>query len=369
MTSTSDAALKRTPLYEIHKTLGAKLVPFAGYEMPIVYKSILDEHRAVRTGAGLFDVSHMGQIFVAGAETSKFLDHLLTNDISGAPLGSAVYAHLCNERGGVIDDLIAYKLSERSNLLVVNASRIEADWNWIKTQAQGFKVELSDESPNYGIIALQGPLAQQVAARLEPKISAIGKMKTGVILWKSHELIVARTGYTGEDGFEFIVENEILAPLWQELSRLGQGLSAFGACGLGARDTLRLEAGFPLWGHELGEDITPLEAGYSWVIKWQKPSFIAKQVLENQNQTGLSRKILGFAGTSAGPVPRQGSTILAKAGQKAGLVTSGSFSPTLGKPIALGFVDKDYWNETDFILDTGGRQLPVQTVKLPFYKR
>ncbi|MEK7287879.1 MAG: glycine cleavage system aminomethyltransferase GcvT [Elusimicrobiota bacterium] len=362
--------MKHTALYEIHRALGAKFAPFAGFEMPIVYKSILDEHRAVRAGAGIFDVSHMGQIFVAGPDSCKFLDYLLTNDISAPPIGSAIYAHMPNDRGGVIDDLIVYKLSERNNLLVVNASRIDADWEWIKKHAEGFTVEISDESPHYGIVAIQGPLALKISAQLHPKISEIQKMKVSVIPWKSHDIIAARTGYTGEDGFELIAENEIIAPLWQEIARLGPTCAgAFSPCGLGARDTLRLEAGFPLWGHELSEDITSLESGYSWVINWNKPSFKSKNILERQKQAGLSRKIFGFAGASAGPVPRQGSLILTKSAQKAGIITSGSFSPTLGKPIAMGFVDKAYWNETNFILDTGGRQLQAQTVKLPFYNK
>ncbi|MBI2070265.1 MAG: glycine cleavage system aminomethyltransferase GcvT [Elusimicrobia bacterium] len=364
------AELKRTPLYEIHKTLGAKMVPFAGYEMPISYRSIIDEHNAVRKGAGLFDVSHMGQIFAGGLKSGAFLNYLLTNEIENQPLGSAVYTHMSNKTGGVIDDLIVYKFSERMNLLVVNASRIATDWAWIKDHGKDFEVELSDESPNYGIAALQGPAAAGLAAAWQSETQKIGRFKAGVIPWHGRDVIIARTGYTGEDGFEFIAPNDVIADLWDSLARLGRSSGApFEACGLGARDTLRLEAGYPLWGHELDEHITPVEAGYDWVVKWSKPDFIGKSALEAMKRQGPSRKIFGFAGKTAGPVARQGCAILTPNGQQAGIVTSGSFSPTLGKPIALGFLNKEFWGQTDFVLKQGERSLNAQVAALPFYKR
>lgn len=348
--------------------MGAKVVPFAGFEMPINYRSIIEEHNAVRKGAGLFDVSHMGQIFIGGRQTDEFLDHILTNEIAAAAPGSAVYAHMPNDQGGVIDDLIVYKLSRGMNLLVVNASRIEDDWNWIRSQAKNFMVEFTNESDKYGIIALQGPAAARLAEEISPETAAIATFKVKTIVWNHHEIITARTGYTGEDGFEFIAENEVLVPLWETIAKLGQKISPFSPCGLGARDTLRLEAGYPLWGHELNETITPLEASYGWVVKWNK-DFIGKKAMENLKTSGLNRKIFGFMGKTAGPIARQGAVIKTPEGKEAGLITSGSFSPTLAKPIALGFLTKNFWGNNDFVLEAGGRALGAQKIKLPFYKR
>ncbi|MBI4369450.1 MAG: glycine cleavage system aminomethyltransferase GcvT [Elusimicrobia bacterium] len=360
--------LKRTPLFESHKALNAKLAPFAGYEMPIHYQSIIEEHQAVRRGCGLFDVSHMGEFWIHGTQAGKFLNFILTNEIAAAPEGAAVYAHMTNERGGVIDDLIAYKISSERYLLVVNASRIEADWAWVKTHAAPFDVEISNESPGYGILALQGPRAMPLAGSLIPKISAIERFKLGVFSIAGGEVIVARTGYTGEDGVELIAKNEQLPFLWEAITHAGAKFGPFSACGLGCRDTLRLEAGFPLWGHELGEMITPLEAGYGWVIKWDK-DFIGKGALLEQKNGALNRKIFGLMGKSAGPVARQGAVIKTREGQNAGIVTSGSFAPSLGKPIALGFLDKPYWEQTDFVLENTGRQLMASVSKLPFYNK
>ncbi|MBI4669956.1 MAG: glycine cleavage system aminomethyltransferase GcvT [Elusimicrobia bacterium] len=368
MANATESPLKHTPLHDVHKNLGAKMVPFAGFEMPIQYHSIIEEHQAVRYGAGLFDVSHMGQIFAAGPEASRFLNYLLTNEIAVAPTGSAIYSHMDNEKGGVVDDLIVYKLSEKMNLLVVNASRLETDWQWIQSKAKDFNVQLSNESEQYGIAALQGPAAVKIGQTIEPALADIGRFKVAVIKWQGHDVIAARTGYTGEDGFEFIAENEIIRKIWDALWRGAEKISPFSPCGLGARDTLRLEAGYPLWGHEMDENTTTIEAGYSWVIRWQKDDFIGKSALETMKTAGPQRKIFGFIGQTAGPIARHGAKILTKDGQTAGLVTSGSFSPTLKKPIALGFLTKDFWNLNEFILQSGERSLPAAKAPLPFYK-
>jgi len=363
--------LKKTPLHELHKNAGAKMAAFGGWDMPIVYTSILEEHKAVREGVGMFDVSHMGQVFVGGPDASKFLNYLLTNEISAQPRGAAIYAHMLNEEGGVIDDLIAYRFKENMDLLVVNASRIDADWSWIQSQTNGFNIQISNESPSYGIIAIQGPAAIRLATKLNPQIAAINRFRVLNVPWENHELIVARTGYTGEDGVEFITANEALPKLWDALEKIAkrENIAPFALCGLGARDTLRLEAGYPLWGHELNEKTTPLEASYEWVVKWKKPSFIGKKAIEKQKEIGLSRKIFGFTSNQRGPMARQGCLILDTDGQRVGIVTSGSFSPTLNKPIAMGFLNKQVWGQKDFQADVHGRMLPISVCELPFYKR
>lgn len=363
-------ALKETPLHSAHVFMKAKMQEFAGWDMPICYNSILDEHRAVRLGTGMFDVSHMGQIFVAGKESGQFLNHLLTNEILSAPLGSAIYSHMANEKGGVIDDVIVYRITQKTDLVVVNASRIEADWNWMRKAAENFEVALSDESPNYGIIALQGPSACKMAKGVNTKIALLNRFGLCQIAWKSHEMIVARTGYTGEDGFEFIAPKEILKELWDFFNGLAQKekTALFAPCGLGARDTLRLEAGYPLWGHELGEDITPLEAGYEWVVKWKKNQFIGREALDKQKKEGLTRKLFGFLGNAPGPIPRAHSVLLTLDGKTAGTITSGSFSPMLSKPIAMGFINREFWEQKEFKIDVNGRYLNVSVTGLPFYK-
>lgn len=361
--------LKRTPLYETHQAKGAKFVPFAGWEMPILYRSVLAEHTAVRKGAGLFDVSHMGEFFVNGPEATTFLNHLLTQEIVAPAVGAAIYAHMLNTNGGVIDDLIVYKIAEDKNLLVVNASRIEADWQWIKEQAKGFAVELQNQSDDYGIIAVQGPRAVQVAAQVNSRLSQINRFHLAQIRWQSHDIIAARTGYTGEDGFEFIAPNEALPELWNLLEKAAQHCSPFAPCGLGSRDTLRLESGYPLWGHELNENITPLETNCAWVVKFQKHDFIGKTALEELKAKGIKRKLFGFIGQKPGPIPREGAAILDAQGNNAGIVSSGGFSPSLGKPIAMGFLNQTHWGSKEVRLNIAGRELPAHVAALPFYKK
>lgn len=365
------AQLKKTPLHDFHVKAQAKMAEFGGWEMPIVYSSIIKEHQAARQGVGIFDVSHMGQIFAGGHDAAKFLNHILTNEITAAPRGSAIYAHLTNEKGGVIDDLIVYRMSEKMDLLVVNASRVEDDWQWIQKKATGFNVTLNNESANFGIVAVQGPKALPLVAKLIAQTAAIDRFRVLILPWENHEIIFARTGYTGEDGFELIAENQIIPKLWETLIHIAhkEGIEPFALCGLGARDTLRLEAGYPLWGHELNNETTPLEAGYEWVIKWQKPFFIGRDAIKKQKEEGLKRKIFGLSSDQKGPIPRSGCRVLTNTGKLVGQVTSGSFSPTLAKPIALAFLNKEAWSETDFQIDVNGRILPVKIVPLPFYKR
>lgn len=362
-------ALKQTPLHAAHVSVGAKMVDFAGWDMPVFYRSILEEHKAVRRGAGIFDVSHMGEFFITGPDSGAFLNYVFTNEIMSAAPGTAIYTHMLNEKGGVIDDAIVYRLGGGVDMVVVNASRIEDDWAWMKKISERFNVKLTNDSEKWGIIALQGPSARKVGGAIHSRIPALHRFNLGQFTWNSHEMIVASTGYTGEDGFEFIAPNAALTPLWDALMDAAQkeNVAPFAACGLGARDTLRLEAGFPLWGHELNLETTPLESGHGWVLKWAK-DFSGKEALEEQKKIGVTRKLFGFMGNTPGPIPRAEAVIWTKQGKKAGIVTSGSFSPTLSKPIAMGYVDKEFWAETDFEIEVGGRKLSASVTKLPFYK-
>ncbi|MEK6544274.1 MAG: glycine cleavage system aminomethyltransferase GcvT, partial [Elusimicrobiota bacterium] len=267
----STETLKRTPLFAAHQELGAKFTGFAGWDMPVFYRSVIDEHKAVRNGVGLFDVSHMGEFFVRGQDTCRFLNHLLTQEFSAPAPGTGVYTHMLNPQGGVIDDLIVYKISATECLIIVNASRIEADWAWMKSQPTGFAFELEDRSPQYGIIAVQGPRAVEVSASIAAELPTVGRFRFTRLDIAGQEVFAARTGYTGEDGFEFIAPNETLPQLWKKLYAAAGKFTPFSACGLGARDSLRLEAAYPLWGHELDETITPIETNCSWVVKLQNP--------------------------------------------------------------------------------------------------
>ncbi|MFC1522509.1 glycine cleavage system aminomethyltransferase GcvT [Elusimicrobiota bacterium] len=354
--------LLKTPLNDIHKASGATLVDFAGWELPIYFSSIINEHKAIRNGAGMFDVSHMGEFIISGKDASRFLDYIFTNDFSSAPVPSAIYTHMLNNDGGVIDDLIAYKLADDSYMLVVNASRIEPDWSWISDRSKDIDVRLENVSDRFGIIALQGPRAMEIARNLCRELANIKKFQWHRFAFNTKDILAGRTGYTGEDGFEFICKNEILASLWKKIEDIVKvnNIQPFLPCGLGARDTLRLEAGFPLWGHELDEKTTPLEVGYSWVVKFKKDKFIGKDALLSQKEKGVNRKLKFAISKARGPMPRNGSQILTAEKKHAGIVTSGGFSPTLEKPIAACFVDKDSLNEKELIIDVAGRSLPVE---------
>ena len=352
--------MKRTALYEWHRERGARFTEFAGWDMPVQYGGIIEEHEAVRKALGVFDISHMGQVFVEGSSALDFLQGLCTNDISRCAKGKAMYSHLCNERGGVIDDIFVYCLEFPSRyLVVVNASTTEKDFSWMqKNLIAGCR--LRNESDRLGMIAVQGPKAA-LALR---KIFANVPERHQVIeaSFKGSSLFICRTGYTGEDGAEIVAPNPAIPDLADKVLEAGR---EFGIkpCGLGARDTLRLEAGYLLYGNDVDDDHSPIEAGVSWVVKFEKGGFIGKEALAAQRNGGLKRKLSAFKLLAAG-IPRHGFKILS-GGKDAGVVTSGTFSPSLRVGIALGYLPAG--SEGPFAIVCNGRPVPAGMTQLPFY--
>jgi aminomethyltransferase len=325
--------LKRTPLYAAHLEWGAKMVAFGGWQMPVVYSSILEEHAAVRERVGLFDISHMGEVLVAGPKAEAVLNHLLTNDVRKAWVGQAQYTLLCNEQGGVIDDLIVYRFESSVYLLIVNASNIEKDFSWMNAQASA-SVVLENESDKMAMLAVQGPNATKLLADSAdiPHFHIARKSVFGRKCW------VAHTGYTGEDGFEILCDACDVTDLWSESLRRG---AEFGIkpCGLGARDTLRLEMCYPLHGNEMNKETTPLEADLGKFVAFDKGDFIGRAALAEQQEKGVTRKLVAFKMTEKSPPPRTHYPIMAAgADSRVGEVTSGTQSPTLGIGIGMGYV-------------------------------
>lgn len=359
--------LKRTPLYGAHRRLGAKTVEFAGWEMPVQYRGIVREHLAVRNRVGLFDVSHMGEIEIRGARALEVCQSLTANDVSRVRPGQAQYNLLLNEAGGVVDDIVAYCLEAERFLLCVNASNAEKDVRWIKEHAAS-GVAVADRSMEYAQLALQGPLAERVLQRLtdlplaslRPFHFAAGEI-AGVAC------LAARTGYTGEDGFELFCAPDRGEKLWDRLLEAG-GDVGIEPAGLGARDTLRLERALPLYGHELDDGTTPLEAGLEWVAKLSKGAFLGREALLRQKQEGISRKLVGLEMTEPG-IPRSRYSIV-KAGARVGEVTSGTKSPTLGRAIAMGYVKIEESKVGNTVaVEIRGRAAEARIVPLPFYRR
>lgn len=359
--------LKRTPLYEHHVQLDARMVEFGGWEMPVQYTGILDEHRAVRERAGLFDVSHMGEVRVVGKDALAFLRRMLTNDAGDLASGQAQYTLLCRPSGGVIDDLIAYRVGADEYLLVVNASNTDKDFAWLADHAEG-NLDADNMSDTKGLLALQGPKS---AAILQPLTNVdLSNLKYYHITRGEVAGLggfVSRTGYTGEDGFEIVVEAGDVGELWDALLEAGDDYGLVPA-GLGARDTLRLEAGMPLYGHELDEDTNPLEAGLSYFVKLDRPDFVGRTALVEAKERGHDRKLIGFEVMGRG-IARQGYEIQS-AGETVGAVTSGTFAPYLEKAIGMGFVTPELAQPgTDIDVIVRGRPVAAQIVKRPFYKR
>src|SRR5215469_14687122 len=339
MTAHDPAAtsLKRTPLYEQHLALGARLVEFGGWEMPVQYSSILEEHRAVRTRAGLFDVSHMGEFKVEGKDALAFLQYLVPNDVGRLAIYQALYTQLCLPSGGTIDDLIIYHLAENHYMLVVNAANIDKDFAWVEKQAKNFDVQAINQSDATALLALQGPEAQAILQPLTGEdLSAIRYYHYAPGMVDGINCIISRTGYTGEDGFELYCASVNVIKLWQDLLASGKKHGLLPA-GLGARDTLRLEAGYCLYGHELDETTNPLEAGLGWTVKLNKEDFIGHDALAKIKEQGLKRKLVGIEMVERG-VCRGGYAIYAD-GQQIGALTSGTPSPTLNKNIGMGYVE------------------------------
>ncbi len=365
---TAATSLKRTPLFEQHVALGARLVEFGGWEMPVQYSGIIDEHRAVRTHAGLFDVSHMGEFKVEGPGALDFLQHLVPNDVSRLVINQALYTQLCLPDGGTIDDLIIYKLAENHYMLVVNAANIEKDFSWVEKQSKDFDVRITNQSSETALLALQGPEAQSILQPLtQVDLSAIKYYHCLPGMVDSISCIISRTGYTGEDGFELYCASADAPKLWQDLLAAGKAHGLLPA-GLGARDTLRLEASYCLYGHELDEQTNPLEAGLGWTVKLNKDEFIGHEALRKVKEGGLKRKLVGIEMVERG-ISRGGYAIY-EDDRQIGSITSGAPSPTLNKNIGMGYVDASHAIVGKPVyIDIRGKRTAAQIVALPFYKR
>jgi aminomethyltransferase len=372
--------LKRTPLFAAHQKLGAKLIDFGGWEMPVQYTSITDEHLAVRNAAGIFDISHMGEITASGAGAADFLNGILTNDIRKLAPGEGQYTLMCHERGGVIDDLYAYRLSEEVYLLVINASRIAADVAWTQARAAEFPrrddLRVTDASHQYAAVAVQGPrVAEFIGTCISAPSISCGRMGHVTDLkknqisgfpWRGATVLVSRTGYTGEDGFEIVGRDDSLQQIWDELLNVGK---PFGIkpCGLGARDTLRTEVCYPLYGQELDENSTPIEAGLGFFVSLDKGEFIGRAVLADQKANGVAKKCVAFKMTDRCAPPRPHYPIWAD-GAKIGDVTSGTQSPSLGIGIGMGYVPPRFGKAgTAIEIETRGKRSPGVIVPKPIY--
>ena len=357
--------LRRTALFDAHRALGARLVDFHGWELPIQYESILKEHAAVRSRCGLFDVSHMGQVWVKGPQALAFLQKVNTNDIGRIGPGKAIYSHLPNEKGGVVDDVIVSCLEKDRYFVVVNAATIEKDVAWFQKQARGLEVEIDDRSDYYGMIAVQGPKAAQLIGfdyKDATVLPRFGAMECRVFDQPS---LITRTGYTGEDGFEFIVPNEIISRLWDDLLAKGRSFGVV-PCGLGARDTLRLEAGYLLYGQDLDDERSSYEASYGWVVKLDKGDFVGKAVLAKQKAEGLKRRLTGLKLLERG-VPRPGAAVHLE-GRRLGELCSATFSPTFQTGIGMGYLDRtDLKPGAKLQVELHGRRFAAESVKMPFY--
>ena len=360
---------KQTPLHSEHVKLGAKMVEFAGWDMPVQYTSIKDEHLAVRNAAGLFDVSHMGEIEISGPDALALVQHLSTNDASNMIDGKALYSLMLNERGTVIDDVIIYRFTQERFIIVVNASNVDKDFAWMKKHANS-NVTVTNRSDDYALIAFQGPKAPEILQTLTdvdlPSIKryhfASGAV-TGI-----NDVILARTGYTGEDGFEIFCTPADAPKLWSALRDAGK-THGVKPTGLAARDTLRIEMKFSLYGHEISEETNPYEAGLGWVVKMgEENGFYGKDVLAEIKKRGITRRLVGFTMIDRA-IPRQGYSII-KDGEAVGEVTSGTMSPSMDIPIGIGFVPPDMRAMgTRFHIDIRGKLKEAEVIETPFYKK
>ncbi len=365
---TASAQLKRTPLYDRHVALGARVVEFGGWEMPVQYSGIVDEHNAVRNAAGLFDISHMGEVEVKGHDTLAFLQHIATQDVATIHEGQSNYALLCRPDGGIVDDIFIYHLPD-GYMVVVNASNIEKDFTWMLDNMSGFDVELTNISDRASMLALQGPLAEAILAKATDVPVAdvpFHGVTTGMLLGDIPALI-ARTGYTGEDGFELFIDDDKVEQLWDGLLALGKD-DGLKPCGLGARDSLRFEACLALYGHEIADDINPYAAKLGWVVKLDKGEFVGRAALQQIKQAGVQHKLAGFEVTGRG-IARGGYEIHNLAGEPIGEVTTGMPAPTLGKNLGLGYVPTELAAEgSEFDVIVRDRPVRARVVKTPFYK-
>lgn len=361
--------MNRTVLYETHKSLNAQFVEFAGWEMPVSYTGVLEEHKAVRTAAGLFDVSHMGRIQVDGQGAKGFLQHLSTADVAGLRPGQACYTLFCNHEGGIIDDLLIYKLKRASYLVCVNAANREKCLNWIRTNAADFSnVSIEDVSNTIAQIAIQGPVSLQILEELtDVNLSSLKLKNFMEARLGGMDSYIARTGFTGERGYEIFLPSVIAPGIWESIMKKGEphGLKP---AGLGARDTLRLEMGYPLYGNDMDETTTPVEASLERAVDFKKGDFIGKEAILRKKEKGIERRLVGFELLQKG-IPRHGYRIYSN-GKTLGTVTSGNFSPTLKKGIGLGFVHPTYSGPgSEILIDIRGKVALAVVVEPPFYKK
>ena len=373
--------LKRTSLFAAHQQSGAKLIDFGGWEMPVQYTSITDEHLAVRNAAGIFDISHMGEVTVSGPGAVDFLNHTLTNDIRKLASGQGQYTLMCNERGGVIDDLYAYRLSVDVYFLIINASRIEVDVAWLQAQAAKFsggELDLTDASHHYAAIAVQGPKVRGFINQCIPgsssavcSVNAVSDLKKNQISgfnFENHNVLVGCTGYTGEDGFEILGPDSAIQHLWNKILTVG---APFGIkpCGLGARDTLRTEVCYPLYGHELDEQTTPIEAGVGFFVSLEKGEFNGRTVLAGQKADGVKKKLVAFKMTDKSAPPRPHYPIWVN-GASVGIVTSGTQSPSLNIGIGMGYVPPEFAKaDTKIEIEIRGKRFAAVIVPKPIYRK
>jgi aminomethyltransferase len=361
---TETASLKRTPLYDRHLALGGKMVNFGGWSMPVYYTSILSEHLWTRQSCSIFDVSHLGEIRVTGSGAFEFLQYRLTNDLNKLKNGKILYNLLCDEKGGVLDDILVYQNSPTDYYLIVNAAGIDRDFAALSKYASD-TVRLENQSDQTACVAIQGPKSQALLERL----FGFDLKDLGYYCFKEEKFLnepvwVSRSGYTGEDGFEIFASNALILPVWDKLVDAGKKEGAL-AAGLGARNTLRLEAGNLLYGNDMDETTTPLEAGLGWVVSFGKGPFVGSESLLSQKEKGISRRLVGFKMLDK-PIAREHYSIF-KDGRKIGVVTSGSFGPSVGFNIGLGYVEKGAdAPQTEIEVEIHGKRIKAQVVKLPF---
>lgn len=369
---TGSLEMKKTPLYEYFQHKGVKLVDYGGWAMPLQFSGIIKEHETVRKTVGIFDCSHMGEVEVAGEEAETYLDKLLTNAVTKLQPGGAQYNLICLPSGGVVDDIILYRLEKDRFIVVCNASNTEKVWAWMREHAGGANVRLTNRSEELGLVAVQGPLAEQLLQGLtEENLADLGRnqLLQNIEVAGQGITLLSRTGYTGEDGFEVYLPAEATPKLWQVLAEKAEEVGGL-ECGLGSRDTLRLEAALPLYGHELSEEITPLMAGLGFAVKTKKPAdFIGKAALAQEREAGSAKKIVAFKLLDRG-IPRHGYLVYNEAGERIGEVTSGTQSPSLKEAIGMALVEAPYAEEgTKLYVEARNKRLAAEAVKKPFYKK
>lgn len=355
----------KTCLYDKHIALGAKIMPFGGFDMPIEYTSITEEHNAVRHAAGIFDVSHMGEILIKGKDSEKYINYIFTNNISGGTKGKIFYGMLLYPTGGVVDDLLVYKIGDEEFLLVVNAANIQKDYDWIVENSKGYDIKIINQSDYYGEVAVQGPKAFEVIEKyLDLKVNDLEFYTFKEIEYEGETIIVSRTGYTGEDGFELYGSHKFINKAWDLLVQSKE----VQPCGLGCRDTLRFEVGLPLYGHELDNDITPLEAGLGSFVKLDKEEFIGKEAIAKQKSEGLQRKVVGIELLEKA-IPRNGYDVEID-GKKIGYVTTGYNSISTGKSVCMALIDNQHSAlGTEVEVRIRKKAFKGQVVKKRFYEK